>query len=130
MAIVDLGTLVFPVGGVAQLFTGFSYNQRRAYALYFNITPTQPTNIFSELEVRPLVTPNNGQPCYGYEFYRVEINKSPRCIFIPFSRLYDSNGTCQLEVERINLIRGGGDSGDVTVNVTYDDDLDIPSWIN
>ena len=49
MAIVDLGTLTFPVGGGQQSFTQFPYRDARAYSVFLTIAAATPTNIFSYL---------------------------------------------------------------------------------
>lgn len=129
MAIVDLGTLTFPVGGGQQTFQPFPYRDNRAYAMFFTISAATPTNIFSYLRMEPFVFRDNGSDIYYHEFTDIDILKSPRIILLPFSNVYDSNGDCEIRMERLPFIRGTGDEGDVVVNLTYDDDTDIRSWL-
>lgn len=129
MAIVNLGTVVIPVGGTPQSFSPFSINNNRAYGIYFSITAAQPTNIFSFLRVTGQYTRDDGLVHYYHSSYDIEILESPKFLLFPFSNIYNGNGSFQPIVSRVNRIRGGGDSGDVTIQAQYDDEADIRTWL-
>ena len=129
MAIVDLGTRTIPSGGTPVLFDAFDYRDARAYGIILTITPQLPNNIFSRLYAGALLAPDSGGSLYHHQIQEIDILLSPRMLLLPFSNIYDSNGSAQLRIERRNIIRNGSDMGDVTINAVYDDDADIRTWL-
>lgn len=129
MAIVDLGTQTISVNGGPVAFTPFPFDRDRSYAVLFTITATQPNQVFSQLFVDLLLNLDLGINVFYPTQYILDILRSPRILFFPMSPLLQSDGNIIIGVERRNLIRGGGDGGDVVVNCLYDDDGDQPTWL-
>ncbi len=129
MAIVDLGTRIIPVGGGPVAFDPFPFLRTRSYAVLFTITAAQPNLIFSELFVDLFLDLNIGINIFYPTQYVLDILRSPRVLFFPMSPLLRSDGNIIIGMERRNIIRGGGDVGDVTINCLYDDAGDQPTWL-
>lgn len=121
MAIVDLGTRTIAVGGSPVVFTPFPFRTRKAYAVRFIITAAQPNLVFSELIVDLFLELNNGTNVFYPTQYVLDILRSPRDLFFPMSDLIEDDGQVVIGIERRNIIRGGGDGGDVTINCLWDD---------
>lgn len=128
MAIVSLGTFPIVTKGLEVFYNPFSYNRRRAYGIYVLCTSSAFNNIFSYLRIRAQIEPNNLTPFRVSNTYELEIVPNLQFFFLPMSRLFDRNGDCTLLVERLPVFRGGGDRTEVTVELSYDDDVDVPSW--
>ncbi len=129
MAIVNLGTRTIAVGGSPVVFTPFPFIRTRAYAVLFTITAAQPNLVFSELYVDLFLTLNIGVNIFYPTQYILDILRSPRILFFPMSPLLRSDGNITIGIERRNIIRGGGDGGDVTINCLYDDAGSQPTWL-
>ena len=129
MPIVNLGTRVIPVGGSPVAFDPFPFLRDRAYAVLFTITPANPNMIFSYLTVDLFLSLSIGVNLFYPTQYNLDILRSPRLLFFPMSPLLTSDGNIIIGVERRNLIRGGGDVGDVTITCLYDDAGDQPTWL-
>lgn len=129
MAIVNLGTRTISVGGGPVAFDPFPFLRNRAYAVLFTITAAQPNLIFSYLVVDLLLDLNLGLNIFYPTQYQLDILRSPRILFFPMSPLLQSDGNIFIGVERRNIIRGGGDGGDVEISCIYDDAGDQPTWL-
>lgn len=129
MAIVDLGTLVLTGTSTPLSFAPFSFNDNRAYQVFFDILVQSPNLVFSELQINPLITLNDGREFYYNQEFLLDPFISPRSILLPMTPLFDDNGVCTIQINRQNIIRTGGDGGSITVNATYDDNADIRTWL-
>lgn len=129
MAIVDLGTRIIAVGGGDVSFTPFPYEQDRSYGVTFTITAAQPNLVFSELIVDLFLDLDTGGTIIYPTQYVLDILRSPRILFFPMSPLIGADGDITITIKRQNIIRGGGDGGDVTINCVYDDANDQRTWL-
>lgn len=128
MAIVSLGTFAIATNSLETAYNSFPYNQRRAYGIYVLCTSPAFNNIFSFLRIRAQIEPNGLIPFRVNDPYELDIVPNLQFFYLPMSRLFDNNGDCTLLVERPPIFRGGGDRTDVTVELSYDDQVDVPSW--
>lgn len=128
MTIVSLGSLPVSTGTGFVTFNSFNYNQRRAYGIYLICTSSSFTSIFSFIRVRSLFAPNNASPFIESTKYDFDIIPEQQFFFLPCSRLFGADGDCTFLVERIPIWRGAGDGQPISVELSYDDDEDIPSW--
>lgn len=126
MAIVDLGTRTIAVGGSPVVFDPFPFNTRKGYAVRFTITAAQPNLVFSELIVDLFLELDNGTNVFYPTQYVLDILRSPRDLFFPMQDLIEDDGQAIIGIERRNIIRGGGDGGDVTINCLWDNQNTIP----
>jgi len=128
MAIVSLGVFPVPTNGLEIAYAPFAYNARRAYGIYVLCTSNGFNNIFSFLRIRAQIEPNGETPFRVNDPYELDIVPNLQFFFLPMSRLFGGNGDCTLLLERKPVFRGGGDRTDITVELSYDDGQDVPSW--
>jgi hypothetical protein len=130
MAIVNLGTQVLDIGGGAKSFTPINFKDDRAYLIKGVFTISNPNNIFSLVRVRAFLTLPGQPPFWAASFVELEILPEPFSFFYPFSPLYDGDGTAIFFAERIPKTSGAGELGTVvTLNLFYDDETDIGTWL-
>lgn len=131
MAIVNLGTRLLAVGDAPARFTMFRYNQRRAYGIRGIQTLSDENTIFSRLRMTPIITNN----AYGTFALRPSLNLAIApgrfMFFLPFSRLVGANGQVVIQLERISTWTGGGvKESNLDVQLAYDNNDDIRSWLD
>lgn len=128
MAIVSLGNNILITGFPEIAYSSFSYNQRRAYGIIVQCASPDFNNIFSYLRMSALIEPNSLIPFKPTDTYQFDIIPQQQMALIPMSRLFDGNGDCTLFLERIPYWRGAGDRTEVTVELSYNNMVDVPSW--
>lgn len=128
MAIVSLGTNTVDTGTQPIIYAPFSYDSRRAYGIYVLCTSANFNSIFSFIRIRAQIEPNTLTPFIESTKYDFDIIPQLQFFFLPFSRLFDNDGDCTLLVTRPPRWKGGGDGTEVTVELSYDDAVDVPSW--
>lgn len=130
MAIVDLGTRDLVVGQNPVVFDGFSFRDDRAYGIFGQFTISNTFNIFSRVEIRAVVDVPNNFDLLGHIIVPQEIQPRKFIFLYPFSGLYDGNGACRFEAQRLsNFAGGGGQEATVTLNLSYDDANAVRTWL-
>lgn len=131
MAIVSLGVESLRVGQGEIFFNSFEANRRQAYCIFAVVTLSQPSNIFSNLVFRSYFENTN----YGQ--IKIDNDKEFSILpitftyLVPLSRLYGNNGTLSISVERQSVFSGGGSAeSDLTLELQYDDDESVRSWLD
>lgn len=130
MAIVDLGMQTLVTGALPVSYTPFPYNQRRAYALIARMTSPDFDLVYSYVRVSFLVIPDSDPNFLLADTKELEIIQADRMLFFAASRLYGSNGDVIISAQRLPRWRGAGDGRPMTLQFAYDDQLDVPSWLN
>ena len=128
MAIVSLGTNPISTGTQPIMYAPFPYDERRAYGIFVLCTSANFNSIFSFIRIRAQIQPNNLTPFIESTKYDFDIIPQQQILLLPFSRLYEGNGDCTLIVTRPPRWKGGGDGTEVTVELSYDDNINVPSW--
>lgn len=130
MAIVNLGSFLISIGATPQQYASFEIRDARAYIINASTIVESPNNIFSFFRFRAIINNPTYTDTYTHHLIEVPITVRPFTFLLPFSNLYDGNGTTIIEVERIPNIPGAGDSGgEVTLTLEYDDANDIRTWL-
>lgn len=129
MAIVNLGTRQLNIGGGMQTFNAYPFKDDKAYLIKGLFTISQINNIFSFVRIRGLITVP-GQPSFWAPIVvDLDIIPVPFSFFYPFSPLYDGDGTVVFYGERLPIVPGAGEIGTVvTLNLFYDDNINVGSW--
>lgn len=130
MVLVSLGDLNLNTGGLPVPYAPFSYNRRRAYGLELRFTSADFNNIFSTVRLRARLEPSNDPIVLDWRAFSFEIIPDNAFFFYPLNRLIESNGDCVFQAERIPIWRGAGDNEPVSLELLYNDDTDIGSWID
>lgn len=129
MAIVNLGTFNLDIGQGPYISNTFAYNQRDAYAIYAEFTSTNFGNIFSFARIYPYVFPTGGVARLIAPYLDLEIIDLPQLFYFPCSKLFDGNGDAFFYIERRSFYTGGGDGEPVNLTLTYDDAVDVRTWL-
>lgn len=130
MAVVNLGTSTVDIGGVPVTYTPFAFRDNRAYLIEARCTIERPNLIFSRFQVRGIFTNSAYSMTYTHHLIDLPLSERNQVFLLPFSNLYDGNGTVTLEVERLPIVRGGGDdTGQVDLQLLYDDSADVRTWL-
>lgn len=129
MAIVILAQSPIAVGGGQIISNSFAYRDRRAYALYVDFTSTDFSQIFSFIRIYPYVQPNGGVARLDARYYDVEITALPQILLYPATQLFDGNGNVSFYLERRSFYVGGGEGVEVDITLSYDDDVDVRTWL-
>lgn len=130
MAIVSLGTRNVVIGDSPVAFNSFAFNQQLAYILYVSFTSAGFQNIFSVVRVRPRVEVAGSPTAVVAPFEELEIIPAVQILYFPASRLFGGNGNVTYLVERVSRIYGGDDGTEVTMELLYNDSMNVPSWRN
>lgn len=130
MAIVSLGTRDLFVGNLPVVFDPFNYNQRRAYRLELQLTSANFDNIFSRLLLYARITPNGEPVIFDSRKFLFDIVGDRQLFFYPLNRLVGGDGDLEFLAERVPVWRGAGDGEPVSLELFYDDNNDIQSWID
>lgn len=128
MAIINLGTKNPMVGGGSEQFDPLIYDERFAYFIYADMTVANIANVFSYIQVKPLITPTNESSFYLTPYSNLEIRNAIQGFYLPASTLFNGSGTCVFEVERLPLTSGYGDTTLLDVTLYYDNALTVKSW--
>ena len=130
MAIVSLGTRTLSIGGLPQEYSSFVFRDSKAYLIKATSTIELPENVYSEYRIRGIFTNPNNFSVYTHHLISLPITERESTFLLPFSDLYDGDGSVVLEVERIPFVFGTGDSaGEVTLNLEYDDSNSARTWL-
>lgn len=130
MAILDLGTKSLSVGGGSEQFDPLLYDVKNAYIIYADIVIANIANVFSFIRIKPLITPNNEPSFYLNPSVDLEIISGLQGFYFPASSLFNGNGVCVFEAERLSLSAGYGDTTSVTLNLFYDNAISAKTWRN
>lgn len=129
MAIVNLGTFDLAVGGGVETYGSLAYRFNRAYALYLTFTSDNFPALFSYVRIFPYIKPNGGLPRLLSHHTDVQITPEPQVFLFPCSRLFDADGDADFKVKRMSYIRTTGDRPTVNLTMTYDDNIEEPTWL-
>lgn len=130
MAILDLGTKSLSVGGGSEQFDPLIYDDKNAYIIYADMTVANIANVFSYVRIKPLITPNNEPSFYLTPYIDLEIMNGLQGFYLPTSSLFNGNGICVFEAERLSLSLGYGDTTSVSLNLFYDNVVTAKTWRN
>lgn len=130
MAIATLGVRDLFVGNLPVIFDPFPYNERRAYRLEVQFISSSFTNIFSTVVLQARINASGQPPILDNRKFTFDILSDRQIFFYPLNRLVDGNGDVTFMAERIPIWRGAGDGQPVSLELFYDDNLNIQSWID
>ena len=130
MVIVNFGIRNMVIGQPPVLFDAISFRDARAYSFFGQFQITNPQEVYSRVIIKTLVDIPNFNNLIGHQRIELDIQPNQFIFLIPFSNLYNGNGTFQIQAERLSNIRGtkDGDSP-VTLEIIYDDANDIRTWL-
>ncbi len=128
MAIVNLGTRVLNVGDNPAAYNAFDYIEDKAYAIYADFTVANFSCITSFIRIRPLVR-RGGQPNRLLADY-IDLTPlaRPQLFYIPCSKLFGGDGNIRIFAERLSFWTGGGDGEPLSLELSYDDELETQTW--
>lgn len=130
MAIVNLGSRSLDIGNAPVAFDGFDFRDARAYLFNVVLSIPKPDNVFSELLIKVVYNNQRNTGYYTHHLLRYPIVVRPFTFLVPFSALYDGDGTANIEMERVPLITGGSDAaGPIGITLTYDDAAAVRTWL-
>lgn len=128
MAIQNLGSFELFVGRAPREYGDLDYDIRRSYAIYLNFESSNFASIFSYVRLWTYVKPNGLPPLLLSDYADIQIMPVPQIHLVTATRLFDNDGTLEFFCQRRSYYVGGGDTPDVRLTITYDDQISGWRW--